>query len=93
MIAFFHRPRRKSGSNESISLPGSLPRRKQSIPTVPCLSSLEAEDIETSRTLANAGSRLTPLRYVKSPNTSPRHHRKQPDKGGYKKYCYFLLVC
>ncbi|XP_063829230.1 uncharacterized protein LOC135078632 [Ostrinia nubilalis] len=71
------RPRRKSGSNESISLPGSLPRRKQSIPTVPCLSSLEAEDIETTRTLVSAGSRLTPLRYVKSPTTSPRHHRKQ----------------
>ncbi|XP_075980368.1 uncharacterized protein LOC142979379 isoform X6 [Anticarsia gemmatalis] len=75
-----YRPRRKSGSNESISLPGSLPRRKQSIPTVPCLSSLEAEDIETTRTLTSAGSRLTPLRYVKSPTTSPRHHRKQPDK-------------
>lgn len=85
LIIFFYRPRRKSGSNESISLPGSLPRRKQSIPTVPCLSSLEAEDIETSRTLASAGSRLTPLRYVKSPNSSPRHHRKQQDKGDYFK--------
>ncbi|CAH2043452.1 unnamed protein product, partial [Iphiclides podalirius] len=72
-----YRPRRKSGSNESISLPGSLPRRKQSIPTVPCMSSLEAEDVETTRTLTNAGSRLTPLRYVKSPTTSPHHHRKQ----------------
>ncbi|CAB3233975.1 unnamed protein product [Arctia plantaginis] len=77
-----YRPRRKSGSNESISLPGSLPRRKQSIPTVPCLSSLEAEDIETTRTLTCAGSRLTPLRYVKSPTTSPRHQRKQQDKEG-----------
>nr|XP_037874468.1 uncharacterized protein LOC101741769 isoform X3 [Bombyx mori] len=75
-----YRPRRKSGSNESISLPGSLPRRKQSIPTIPCLSSLEAEDIETARTLTNAGSRLTPLRYIKSPTTSPRHHRKQETK-------------
>ncbi|CAH0720374.1 unnamed protein product, partial [Brenthis ino] len=74
------RPRRKSGSNESISLPGSLPRRKQSIPTVPCLSSLEAEDIETARTLNSAGSRLTPLRYAKSPTTSPRH--KKPEKDG-----------
>ncbi|XP_049875960.1 uncharacterized protein LOC126373752 isoform X3 [Pectinophora gossypiella] len=74
-----YRPRRKSGSNESISLPGSLPRRKQSIPTVPCLSSLEAEDIETTRTLTSAGSRLTPLRYVKSPTSSPRHQRKDKD--------------
>ncbi|KAL0821657.1 hypothetical protein ABMA28_005098 [Loxostege sticticalis] len=69
------RPRRKSGSNESISLPGSLPRRKPSNPTVPCLSSLEAEDVQTTRTLVSAGSRLTPLRYVKSPTTSPRHHQ------------------
>ncbi|XP_031764665.2 uncharacterized protein LOC116412897 isoform X2 [Galleria mellonella] len=79
------RPRRKSGSNESISLPGSLPRRKQSIPTVPCLSSLEAEDIDTTRTLASAGSRLTPLRYIRSPNTSPRHHRKQDRDGKFAK--------
>ncbi|XP_045451650.1 uncharacterized protein LOC123660638 [Melitaea cinxia] len=75
-----YRPRRKSGSNESISLPGSLPRRKQSIPTIPCLSSLEAEDIETARTLNNAGSRLTPLRYIKSPSSSPRHYKKQDGK-------------
>ncbi|CAH0589127.1 unnamed protein product [Chrysodeixis includens] len=80
-----YRPRRKSGSNESISLPGSLPRRKQSIPTVPCISSLEAEDIETTRTLTNAGSRLTPLRYVKSPTSSPRHHRKQDRDGKFAK--------
>ncbi|CAG5020513.1 unnamed protein product [Parnassius apollo] len=80
-----YRPRRKSGSNESISLPGSLPRRKQSIPTVPCMSSLEAEDIETTRTLTSAGSRLTPLRYVKSPTTSPRHHRKQDRDGKFAK--------
>ncbi|XP_049706947.2 titin homolog isoform X2 [Helicoverpa armigera] len=80
-----YRPRRKSGSNESISLPGSLPRRKQSIPTVPCLSSLEAEDIETTRTLTSAGSRLTPLRYVKSPTSSPRHHRKQDKDGKFAK--------
>ncbi|KPJ16021.1 Regulator of G-protein signaling 12 [Papilio machaon] len=80
-----YRPRRKSGSNESISLPGSLPRRKQSITTIPCVSSLEAEDIETTRTLANAGSRLTPLRYVKSPTTSPRHHRKQDKEGKFAK--------
>ncbi|XP_026495851.1 uncharacterized protein LOC113400488 [Vanessa tameamea] len=77
-----YRPRRKSGSNESISLPGSLPRRKQSIPTIPCLSSLEAEDIETARTLNSAGSRLTPLRYVKSPSASPRHHKKQGQADG-----------
>ncbi|CAG9564810.1 unnamed protein product [Danaus chrysippus] len=75
-----YRPRRKSGSNESISLPGSLPRRKQSIPTVPCLSSLEAEDIEAARTLSRAGSRLTPLRYLKSPTASPR--RKKSEKEG-----------
>ncbi|XP_053611139.1 serine-rich adhesin for platelets isoform X3 [Plodia interpunctella] len=79
------RPRKKSGSNESISLPGSLPRRKQSIPTVPCLGSLEAEDIETTRTLTSAGSRLTPLRYIKSPTTSPRHHRKQDKDGKFAK--------
>ncbi|XP_073961318.1 uncharacterized protein isoform X3 [Choristoneura fumiferana] len=71
------RPRRKSASNESISLPGSLPRRKQSIPIATGLSSLEAEDIETTKVLTSAGSRLTPLRYIKSPNSSPRHHRKQ----------------
>lgn len=75
-----YRPRRKSGSNESISLPGSLPRRKQSIPTLPGIGSLEAEDVETTRTLTSAGSRLTPLRYVRSPTTSPRHQRKN-DKG------------
>ncbi|KAJ0174717.1 hypothetical protein K1T71_009825 [Dendrolimus kikuchii] len=80
-----YRPRRKSGSNESISLPGSLPRRKQSTPTIPCVSSLEAEDIETTRTLASAGSRLTPLRYVKSPTNSPRHHRKQERDGKFAK--------
>ncbi|VVC90362.1 unnamed protein product, partial [Leptidea sinapis] len=74
-----YRSRRKSGSNESISLPGSLPRRKQSIPTLPCMSSLEAEDIETARTLTNAGSRLTPLRYIKSPNNSPRHRKHEKD--------------
>ncbi|XP_037293091.1 uncharacterized protein LOC115442702 [Manduca sexta] len=79
------RPRRKSGSNESISLPGSLPRRKQSIPTIPCVSSLEAEDIETTRTLTSAGSRLTPLRYIRSPTTSPRHHRKQDRDGKFAK--------
>ncbi|XP_045500455.1 uncharacterized protein LOC123697926 [Colias croceus] len=78
--SYSSRPRRKSGSNESISLPGSLPRRKQSIPTLPCMSSLEAEDIETARTLTSAGSRLTPLRYVKSPTSSPRH--RKPDKDG-----------
>lgn len=44
-LFFIYRPRRKSGSNESISLPNSLPRRKQSIPTTAALSSLEAEDI------------------------------------------------
>ncbi|CAF4930089.1 unnamed protein product [Pieris macdunnoughi] len=75
------RPRRKSGSNESISLPGSLPRRKQSIPTLPCMSSLEAEDIETVRAL-NDGSRLTPLRYVKSPTSQ---HRKQENDGKFAK--------
>ncbi|CAH2092794.1 unnamed protein product [Euphydryas editha] len=80
-----YRPRRKSGSNESISLPGSLPRRKQSIPTIPCLSSLEAEDIETARTLKGAGSRLTPLRYMKSPSTSPRHYKKQGQDGKFAK--------
>ncbi|KAL4709056.1 hypothetical protein ACJJTC_005917 [Scirpophaga incertulas] len=79
------RTRRKSGSNESISLPGSLPRRKQSIPTIPCLSSLEAEDIETTRTLTSAGSRLTPLRYIKSPNNSPRHQRKHDREGKFAK--------
>ncbi|XP_050347879.1 uncharacterized protein LOC126771818 [Nymphalis io] len=77
-----YRPRRKSGSNESISLPGSLPRRKQSTPTIPCMSSLEAEDIETARTLNSAGSTLTPLRYVKSPSASPRHHKKQGQADG-----------
>ncbi|XP_048478956.1 uncharacterized protein LOC105386277 isoform X2 [Plutella xylostella] len=79
------RGRRKSGSNESISLPGSLPRRKQSIPTVPSINSLEAEDIETTRTLTNAGSRLTPLRYVKSPTGSPRHQKKQDRDGKFAK--------
>ncbi|CAK1555851.1 unnamed protein product [Leptosia nina] len=81
--SYSSRPRRKSGSNESISLPGSLPRRKQSIPTLPCMSSLEAEDIETARTLTRAGSRLTPLRYVKG-QTSPRH-RKQDHDGKFAK--------
>ncbi|GBP52257.1 hypothetical protein EVAR_83118_1 [Eumeta japonica] len=75
-----YRTRRKSGSNESISLPGSLPRRKQSMPTVAGLSSLEAEDIETSRTLASAGSRLTPLRYIKSPTMSPRSKSKNAER-------------
>ncbi|XP_045774292.1 uncharacterized protein LOC123873499 isoform X7 [Maniola jurtina] len=79
------RPRRKSGSNESISLPGSLPRRKQSIPTIPCLSSLEAEDIETARTLNNAGARLTPLRYVKSPTTSPKNQKQDKADGKFAK--------
>ncbi|XP_034834957.1 uncharacterized protein [Maniola hyperantus] len=79
------RPRRKSGSNESISLPGSLPRRKQSIPTLPCLSSLEAEDIETARTLNNAGARLTPLRYVKSPTTSPKNQKQDKADGKFAK--------
>lgn len=46
------------------------------------MSSLEAEDIETTRTLTSAGTRLTPLRYVKSPTTSPRHQRKQ-DRGNF----------
>ncbi|XP_052743270.1 uncharacterized protein LOC112045005 isoform X2 [Bicyclus anynana] len=77
-----YRPRRKSGSNESISLPGSLPRRKQSIPTIPCMSSLEAEDIETARTLNIAGARLTPLRYVKNAIMSPRPQK--PDKADGK---------
>ncbi|XP_073961319.1 uncharacterized protein isoform X4 [Choristoneura fumiferana] len=79
------RPRRKSASNESISLPGSLPRRKQSIPIATGLSSLEAEDIETTKVLTSAGSRLTPLRYIKSPNSSPRHHRKQDKEGKFAK--------
>lgn len=50
------------------------------------MGSLEAEDIETTRTLTNAGSRLTPLRYVRSPTNSPRHQKKQ-DKGSF----YLLL--
>ncbi|XP_063386355.1 serine-rich adhesin for platelets [Cydia fagiglandana] len=79
------RPRRKSASNESISLPGSLPRRKQSIPIATGLSSLEAEDIETTKVLASAGSRLTPSRYVKSPTSSPRHHRRQDKEGNFAK--------
>ncbi|CAH2258228.1 jg19922 [Pararge aegeria aegeria] len=80
-----YRPRRKSGSNESISLPGSLPRRKQSIPMIPCLSSLEAEDIETARTLTIAGARLTPLRYVKNPIPSPRHQKQDKADGKFAK--------
>lgn len=37
--------RKKSGSNESVSLPGSLPRRRSSIQPTKIVSSLEAEDI------------------------------------------------
>lgn len=39
------RIRKKSGSNESVSLPGSLPRRRSSIQPTKIISSLEAEDI------------------------------------------------
>ncbi|XP_041981892.1 uncharacterized protein LOC121735219 isoform X2 [Aricia agestis] len=81
---FGYRPRRKSGSNESISLPGSLPRRKQSIPTLPCVSSLEAEDVVCCRKDSGEQGKLTPLRYIKSP-VSPKHGRKLDKDGKFAK--------